>query len=267
MNFVNNLRKKYVLLGIAIVISLLFTSLFIVPTDSGSEAVSEMEEMTTEVETTTIVTTTTTTSVTTTIVTTTTSTTTETSTTTTTVTSTLPVTTLIVTEAPTQPEVITEPETVPETEPVVEEVVTVNEEPTEEPVVDERLGTALKVEQVATDSEPTVKTPYDYGLTEYEVGLLRKLVSSEYGADWVPVEEKAKIVASIMNRVYNSGSSISDVIATACEPYGFNRNRNYYMSDSIIAAVDYYFANKDTVFAGWTATSWYGNGRTNTFYC
>ena len=261
MNFVNILRKKYVLLAITIVISLLFTSLCVIPTSSGSEAVSEMEEIITEVVTTTVTTSTitNTTTTTSTTVTTTTSSMTETSTTTTTTTS---MTTETIIETVTETEVQTEPETVaePETEPEIEEPVVEEETPEGQPEGESNE------EAFASTSSSIVKTPYDYGLTEYEVILLRKLVSSEYGADWVSVEEKAKIVASIMNRVYNSGRSISDVIASCCEPWGFNRNKNYYMSDSIIAAVDYYFANKDTVFANWTATSWYGNGRVNTFY-
>ena len=254
MNILNNLRNKYVLLVLTIIISLLVTSLCMKPVSCGSEAAKEMEETTTEAVITTVVSTTTTTVTTTTTEITTTSDTTETTTTTTT-------TIIPITE-----------------EPIVQVVTTANiivtEEPakvalpTEETVEDviEETPTESEIMEVAGESISTPVTPYDYGLTEYEVMLLRKLVSSEYGADWVPVEEKAKIVASIMNRVRNSGSNISDVIATACEPWGFNRNYNYYMSDSIIAAVDYYFANKDTVFANWTATSWYGNGRVNTFY-
>lgn len=255
MNILNNLRNKYVLLVLTIVISLLITSLCVKPSNCGSEAVVETEEITTESVITTVVSTITTTAVTTTTEITTTSNTTETTTTTTT-------TTIIpVTEQQIVPVVTTENIIVVE-EPIETEL------PTEKMVEDviEETPTEIEIMEVAGESISTPTTPYDYGLTEYEVMLLRKLVSSEYGADWVPVEEKAKIVASIMNRVRNSGSNISDVIASACEPWGFNRNYNYYMSDSIIAAVDYYFANRDTVFANWTATSWYGNGRVNTFY-
>lgn len=112
-------------------------------------------------------------------------------------------------------------------------------------------------------------TAGQYGLTDYEITLLRKIVSSEYGADWVPVEEKAKIVAAVMAMVESPKwpNTISDVLAVACEPWGFNRYKNYYMSDSIIQAVDYYFAHKNDVFVGWYYTNWYGDGRYNYFHC
>ena len=117
--------------------------------------------------------------------------------------------------------------------------------------------------------ETKVTTASTYGLSDYDIMLLRKIVSSEYGADWVPVQEKAKIVASVMAMVRSPRwpNTVSGVLAVACEPWGFNRYRNYYISDSIIAAVDYYFANQNTVFAGWSYTSWWGDGRYNHFYC
>lgn len=105
------------------------------------------------------------------------------------------------------------------------------------------------------------------GVSDYDIILLRKIVSSEYGADWVPVSEKAKIVASVMNMVKDPRfpNTVSGVLATACEPWGFNRYRDYYMSDSIIVAVDYYFANQNTVFANWTCNQWWGDGYQNHF--
>ena len=114
-----------------------------------------------------------------------------------------------------------------------------------------------------------ITTASSYGLSDYDITLLRKIVSSEYGADWVPVQEKAKIVASVMAMVKSPKwpNTISGVLAVACEPWGFNRYRNYYISDSTRAAVNYYFANQNTIFAGWCYTSWWGDGQYNHFYC
>ena len=126
--------------------------------------------------------------------------------------------------------------------------------------------------KIVTEYKPPVAkvtTASSYGLSDYEILLLQKIVSSEYGADWVPVAEKAKIVASVMAMVRSPKwpNTISGVLATACEPWGFNRYRNYYISDSTRAAVNYYFANQNTIFAGWCYTSWWGDGQYNHFYC
>lgn len=123
--------------------------------------------------------------------------------------------------------------------------------------------------EIVKEYKPEVQTSSSSGLSDYDIMLLRKIVASEYGADWVPVAEKAKIVASVMAMVRNPRypNTISGVLATACEPWGFNRNRNYYISNSTIAAVDYYFANQNTVFANWCYTSWWGDGKYNHFYC
>lgn len=105
-------------------------------------------------------------------------------------------------------------------------------------------------------------------LSDWDITLLRKIISSEYGSDYVPVEEKAKIVASVMNMVKDSrwSNTIEGVLDTTCAPYGFNKYKDYYMSDSIYDAVDYYFENKDTVFADWTCNQWWGDGKWNHFH-
>lgn len=117
--------------------------------------------------------------------------------------------------------------------------------------------------------QPSVNAGISYdNLSEWDITLLRKIVSNEWGSDWVSVEDKAKIVASVMNMVKDPrwGNTIESVLDVSCAPWGFNKYANHYMSDSIIAAVDYYFANKDTVFANWTCNSWYGDGVNNYFY-
>lgn len=129
----------------------------------------------------------------------------------------------------------------------------------------------LEYVEPVTTTPVNSTSPIEYGdLTEWDITLLRRIVSSEYGADWTPVEEKAKIVASVMNMVESDDPYYPDdilgVLNKTCTPWGFYPYKDYYMSDSIIAAVDYYFANKDTVFANWYCTSWWGDGKYNHFY-
>lgn len=115
---------------------------------------------------------------------------------------------------------------------------------------------------------------YDYegaasnaGISDYDIILLRKIVSSEYGSSWVPIEEKAKIVASVMNMVKSDDpwypDTIEEVLEKACEPWGFDRYKDYYIDDSIIMAVDYYFAYPEEF---GTYKSWWGDGTWNYFH-
>ena len=106
----------------------------------------------------------------------------------------------------------------------------------------------------------------DCDLTEEEIILLRKIVSYEYGSDWVPVYEKAKVVNGVMNRVYDSRfpNTIYDVLTQSGQFPGFYTYGTYYMSDSIIASVDYYFAHTDEFD---NSNSWYADGcGYNVFY-
>lgn len=103
-------------------------------------------------------------------------------------------------------------------------------------------------------------------LTEEEIILLRKIVSYEYGSDWVPVYEKAKVVNGVMNRVYDSRfpNTIYDVLTQSGQFPGFYVYGTYYISDSIIAAVDYYFAHPNEFD---NSNSWYADGYGyNVFY-
>lgn len=115
------------------------------------------------------------------------------------------------------------------------------------------------------ESESTYAAPGSYNISDWEYTLLCRIVSSEYGSDWVPVEEKAKIVASVMAMVYNPNypDTIEEVLDVSCAPWGFDKYYDYYMSDSIYAAVDYYFTSG--AYDGWTCTSWSGDGTWNYF--
>lgn len=115
------------------------------------------------------------------------------------------------------------------------------------------------------ESESTYAAQGSYNISDWEYTLLCRIVSSEYGSDWVPVEEKAKIVASVMAMVYNPNypDTIEEVLDMSCAPWGFDKYYDYYMSDSIYAAVDYYFTSG--AYDGWTCTSWCGDGTWNYF--
>ena len=115
------------------------------------------------------------------------------------------------------------------------------------------------------ESESTYAAQGSYNISDWEYTLLCRIVSSEYGSDWVPVEEKAKIVASVMAMVYNPNypDTIEEVLDVSCVPWGFDKYYDYYMSDSIYAAVDYYFTSG--AYDGWTCTSWSGDGTWNYF--
>ena len=100
------------------------------------------------------------------------------------------------------------------------------------------------------DPEPQVEaapTASDLPITEYERILLCNAVAREYGSDWVPVAEKAKVVATIMNRVADARypNTIEGVLT---QPYQFSGYWacNYEWSnvtESVREAVRYYFAH------------------------
>ena len=116
-----------------------------------------------------------------------------------------------------------------------------------------------------TPTIPAVVTP----VTDYEYQLLCKIVCSEYGG-MPDVCERSKIVASVMNQSARLGKSIEQCLYQTCVPWGFNINGEYFCGKhytDMADAVDYYFANRDTVFADWDADSWYGSGYgTNIFH-
>lgn len=109
--------------------------------------------------------------------------------------------------------------------------------------------------------------PWQYHGMEYaDILCLRRLVANEDGAYWVSVERKANIVACVMNGIKNSGYSFDKWIAVCCAPYGFDRYYCRGIDQSVIDAVDYYFQNKDTIYADWIYDGWHGDGHGNTIY-
>jgi len=124
---------------------------------------------------------------------------------------------------------------------------------------------------VEPQTEAEVQSAGDLPISDREYELLCKIVASEYGG-MSDVGERAKIVASVMNQSYRTGQSIENCLYTSCVPWGFCPDNTWYCSGSVYYgdmadAVDYYFANQNTIFGDWQADSWYASGYgTNVFH-
>ena len=103
--------------------------------------------------------------------------------------------------------------------------------------------------------------------TQAEFYMLANLVAHEYGADWVSLHEKAKVVMTVMNRVRDSRfpNNIRSVI--------LQRNQYCWVPDSYYwrrttqsckDAVLYYFNHRSSYST--TLNSFWGDGWTNHFY-
>lgn len=105
-----------------------------------------------------------------------------------------------------------------------------------------------------TYTEPVCEIKSDLPITEAERILLCNLVGREYGSDYVPIPEKAKVVAVVMNRV-NSPLFPNTIYEVITQPYQFSGyiasdEYSYQVTDSVIEAVDYYFAHTEE-FGDW----------------
>lgn len=131
------------------------------------------------------------------------------------------------------------------------------------------------IEIITEYAEPITTIPIESAeITNSDYILLCKIVASEYGG-MKDVQERAKIVASVMNMVESDDpyypDSVSGVLDKTCAPWGFKKYNEYFCGGSIhysemSDAVDYYFANKDTTFANWYCIGWWGDGYRNYFY-
>jgi hypothetical protein len=107
-------------------------------------------------------------------------------------------------------------------------------------------------------------------ITDTERIYLCNTVGAEYGSDWVSLYDKACVVATVMNRVYDGGWSNglpSTVYNVLTAPYQYNPNYAvpYYrdnVTQSCIDAVEYYFEHQSE-FPHYT--SFCGYGRVNYF--
>lgn len=109
--------------------------------------------------------------------------------------------------------------------------------------------TTVSIEQSEEEIESSKITIETYNsnlpITEYERIWLCNLVGSEYGSDYVPITEKAKVVAVVMNRVHSSlyPNTVYDVLVQKDQFSGYQIYNSYThkVTDSVIQAVDYYF--------------------------
>lgn len=104
-------------------------------------------------------------------------------------------------------------------------------------------------------------------ITQAEFYMLANLVAHEYGADWVSLHEKAKVVMTVMNRVRSNRypNTIREVI--------LQRNQYCWVPDSYYwrrttqsckDAVTYYFNHQSEYST--TLNSFYGKNGVNHFY-
>lgn len=97
------------------------------------------------------------------------------------------------------------------------------------------------------EEEDTQYEETNYCISESERIMLCNLVGREYGSDYVSVEEKAKVVAVVMNRVNSSDfpDTIYEVLTQPNQFPGYipSESYTYQVTDSVIQAVDYYFSH------------------------
>lgn len=111
--------------------------------------------------------------------------------------------------------------------------------------------------------EPVVETP-TYGIDNYSRYLLAEIVWHEAGSDWINTYSKARIVAGVMNRVYDSRfpNSVYDVLTQPYQFYGYYPG-SYSPTQACYDAVDYYFSHTNEFGC---ENSWIGTGYENIFY-
>lgn len=162
----------------------------------------------------------------------------------------------------------------------VEEETNDTETYIEEEFVEETTTTEEYYEEEYYEEETDEEEYYDeedeyeytqLPITEDERILLCNLVGREYGQDYIPTYEKAKVVAVVMNRVRaGSDAGFADTIyGVLTQPYQFS---GYYVSyeytwqvtDDVIAAVDYYFTYPEEFSSD--IYYFYGDGYYNYFY-
>lgn len=117
-------------------------------------------------------------------------------------------------------------------------------------------------------SEPTGDIT-DY-VSESDYILLCNAVGHEYGSNWISVQEKAKVVEVIMNRVY-SNQFPGTIYGVLTQPYQFTGAWGYVtlgcfskeVTQSVKDSVLYYFQHPDEYAHGYTG--FHGDGYRNYF--
>ena len=150
---------------------------------------------------------------------------------------------------------------------------------TETTTTTEETIETVEIEQALTydETESIYYDPYIYyGVTETDLIMLANVVGGEYGSDWVPIYDKACVVATIMNRYYDGGwqgynydgslreNTIYNIITAQgqYDPYYANSCYNWNVTESCIEAVHYYFEHS---YEFPHITSFYGDGTYNYF--
>lgn len=104
-------------------------------------------------------------------------------------------------------------------------------------------------------------------ITQSEFIMLANLVAHEYGADWVPTAEKAKVVMTVMNRVHSSKypNNVKDVILQKNQ-YCWVPSTYYWKrtTQGCKDAVTYYFQHQGDYSKN--LYSFWGDGWKNHFY-
>lgn len=127
-------------------------------------------------------------------------------------------------------------------------------------------------EETHSEGVNDTKSSSYYDAGDYDKQLLAEITCHEYGAYWVPVEEKAKIVAAVINRVEsdNYPDSVYDVLMQDGQFHGsWDGGYGYWPGEvdpnqGSYDAVDYYFGHQDEYSDDYT--SWSGDGYANYFY-
>lgn len=144
---------------------------------------------------------------------------------------------------------------------------------TELMMIAEAPMTTVQVNTVQIEPEPTTawvepeptwtsNTP----ISDYEYVLLANAVANEYGSNWISVPEKAKVVATVVNRT-NSPLFPNTIEGVLTQPYQFTGYvaSGYYqpnVTESCKQAVDYYYEHPDE-FGNWLY--FWGDGQMNHF--
>lgn len=158
--------------------------------------------------------------------------------------------------------------TSPVEEPKEVEIINVEEESiVEEDTI--AVETPVEVEVTAQPEQASTSgfRCVDNGYVSYDDAVrLANTVGSEYGSDWVAVSEKAKVVATVINRV-NSSRWPNTVYDVLVQPYQYDSSYadTYFhgnVTASCIEAVDYYFEHSDEF---GNIQSFYGDGTWNHF--
>lgn len=155
---------------------------------------------------------------------------------------------------------------------IVDNSQTQKNQATEEINSENSSNTEIQNDTTQTETNETIveTSTTELTITDCEYIMLCNVVAQEYGADYVDIPEKAKVVEVIMNRVYSESypNTIYDVLTQPGQFSGINSylTGEYFTSkvtDSVKSAVNYYFENTALFQDGYLSFS--GDGYWNYF--